>query len=156
VVKQRVAAAVTGVAVVLDCDRTAYGDERAFSGRAGAESERFELAVEVAASVASSAPGQSEPVHLVTTRRDSPLVTGTPGASGELLKALATVQLTAPLDCEPEVLAVRVRRSRCARVVLVSARRGRRCSRRRLAGTGGGVLRRRPGRRRGEPGTPTA
>ena len=124
VVKQRVAAAVTGIAVVLDCDRTAFGDDRPFAGHDLAESERFELAVEVAASVVASAPGQSEPVHLVTTVRDAPVVTGTPGASSGLLKALATVQLAAPLDCEPELLADRVRRTRSARVILVTGTAG--------------------------------
>lgn len=117
-VRQQVAAASSGTAVVLDTDATAYGSDTAFG--TGWDADRFEEAVDVAASIAVAQTTSAEKVHVVTTTRGAGLVTAESGAAGALLDALAVTPAVPPLDCAPEELVRLLRRVRCSRVVLVT------------------------------------
>src|SRR5579875_35564 len=65
VVKQQVAPAPNITLIVLDTDASAYGSDDQFGS--GWVEERFEAAVEVAASLAVAQADRSEEVHLTTT-----------------------------------------------------------------------------------------
>jgi uncharacterized protein (DUF58 family) len=118
VVRQQVAAATTGTTIVLDTDVSAYGADTPFSS--GRQGVRFEVAVEVAASLASSQTRASEQVHLITTQRAATVTSAPAGAPSPLLDALAvTNAVTSAMTNPAEILAV-VRRTRCARVVVVT------------------------------------
>jgi uncharacterized protein (DUF58 family) len=115
VVKQRVAASTDGILLVLDADATAYG-----SGGAFAEiflDERFELAVEVLASIARSRSELGQRVHVATTSTGQPVVG--PGLSA-VLDFMATVCAVVPVETEPAVLSSIARRHRCTQLVVVS------------------------------------
>lgn len=118
VVRQEVAAASSGTAVVLDTDATSYGSDTAFG--AGHDTARFEAAVEVAASIAVAQTRSAEQVHLLTTSRGSTLTTAESGAAGSLLDLLAVTAAVPPVDASPEETVALVRRARCSRVVLVT------------------------------------
>lgn len=119
VVKQYVAEAAEGLLVVLDTDASAYGSGRSF-GEAFVP-ERFERAVEVAASVCAARSQSLERVQFATTTRRSPVQTaGASGTPQALLNALAVVDAVAPVDSAPEELSALIRRTRCSTVVVVS------------------------------------
>ncbi|MBK5307532.1 MAG: DUF58 domain-containing protein [Frankiaceae bacterium] len=120
-VRQQVAAATTGTTIVLDTDLTAYRSDGQYG--VAADVERFEVAVEVAASVA-CAQAAAEQVHLVVATGGSSVTSAAPGATGALLDVLAVVQPVAPVSASPQELPGIVRRTRCARVVLVSGSPG--------------------------------
>jgi uncharacterized protein (DUF58 family) len=118
VVRQQVAAATTGTTVVLDCDTTAYGSDEQFgSGWVG---DRFEAAVEVAASIVVADLGRNEQVHLMRTTRGSATITAPAGMTNACLDHLAVVQPVAPVESDPAALPQRVRRSRSGRAILVT------------------------------------
>jgi uncharacterized protein (DUF58 family) len=119
VVKQKVADASEGTLIVLDVDASAYGSGSAFAG--GFVDERFEVAVEVAASLCAARTTGVQRVQFVTTARNARVATaGASGAPNALLDALAVVQAIAPVDAAPELLASVVRRTRCSTVLIVT------------------------------------
>jgi uncharacterized protein (DUF58 family) len=118
VVRQQVAAATTGTAVVLDCDTSAYGSDEQFGS--GWIADRFEAAVEVAASIVVAPAAPTEQVHLVRSTRGSTTVSAPAGMVHACLDLLAVVQPVAPVDTEPESLPQLVRRTRCGRAIVVT------------------------------------
>jgi uncharacterized protein (DUF58 family) len=122
VVRQQVAATADGTTVVLDVDASAYGSDDQFG--TGWVAERFEEAVEVAASIAASQLTRGEQLHLVTTSRHSAVTTAAPGSVNAILDVLAVVETVAPVETTPEELPSVVRRTRCARVIVVTGTPG--------------------------------
>jgi uncharacterized protein (DUF58 family) len=117
-VRQNVAAAAAGTAVILDTDATAYGSDVAF-GPSG-DDARFEAAVEVAASIVMAQAAGAENVHLLTTTAASRMTTAARRALGGLLDVLAVTAAVPPVHASPNETVMQVRRARCARVVLVT------------------------------------
>ena len=124
VVRQQVSSASTGTTIVLDVDSSAYGSASRFG--AGWDSERFEMAVEVAASLAAAQGGSTDQVHLVTTARGAAVTSAPSGAVNALLDALSVVRALPPLETAPEELPALVRRTRAAHVILVTGAPGHR------------------------------
>jgi uncharacterized protein (DUF58 family) len=118
VVRQHVAAATTGTTVVLDTDASAYGSDEQFGS--GWVEERFEQAVEVAASLVSSSAFGTEQVSLVTTSLSATPVTAPSGAVARLLDHLAVVEPVPPVGSMPEELPAVVKRARAAQVIVVT------------------------------------
>jgi uncharacterized protein (DUF58 family) len=119
VVKQFVASAAEGTLIVLDTDASAYGSETAF-GNSFVE-ERFERAVEIAASLCAARSVGVARVQLATTTRGAPVQTaGASGTPQALVDALAVVRAVPPLDTAPADLIGIVRRTRCSTVVVVT------------------------------------
>ena len=116
VVRQQVSEASTGTTIVLDVDGSAYATNDRFS--ATWDTERFETAVEVAASFASSQLGRTEQVHLVTTARGARVTSAPVGAAGSLLDALSVVRLLPPVDTAADELPAVVARTRAAHTVV--------------------------------------
>lgn len=116
VVRQQVRAASDGTTVILDSDLSAYSSDEAFSSRF--LPARFELAVEVAASLCASRTG--EQVHLLTTVRGASVVTAAASVPQPLIDALALVTAHAPVEVASEELPGLVRRTRCSRLLLVT------------------------------------
>lgn len=119
VVRQQVSEASTGTTIVLDVDGSAYATRALFG--ASWDEERFETAVEVAASLATSQFGRSEQVHLVTTGRGARVTSASVGAAGSLLDALSVVRLLPPVDTAADELAAVVARTRAAHTVVVTS-----------------------------------
>lgn len=119
VVRQQVSEASTGTTIVLDVDGSAYSTNAAFS--ASWDAERFETAVEVAASLASSQLGRTEQVHLVTTARGARVTSASVGAAGSLLDALSVVRLLPPVDTAADELPAVVARTRAAHTIVVTS-----------------------------------
>jgi uncharacterized protein (DUF58 family) len=122
VVRQQVSAATMGTTVILDCDMSAYGSGERFGS--GWLVERFEAAVEVAASLCVADGGRDEQVHLVTSRREATPLTAVKGATSALLDALAEVRAVAPVDTAAQRLPQLLRRLRSARTVIVTGSPG--------------------------------
>lgn len=122
VVKQQVSAAPNHTLIVLDTDASAYGSDDQF-GRSWI-AERFEAAVEVAASFAVAHADRSEQLHVVTTTRGAPVTSGTARATDAFLDALAAVTAVPPVETAPEEIAPLLRRTHCRLVVLVSGTPG--------------------------------
>jgi uncharacterized protein (DUF58 family) len=118
VVRQQVAAATNGTTVILDTSSAAYASDERFGS--GWIEERFEHAVEVAASLCVADLGRNEQITLLTTSRGSTPVSSVAGSTGGFLDALAMVSQTQPVDTAPDDLPLAVRRTRCARAILVS------------------------------------
>lgn len=118
VVKQQVAAATTGTTVILDTDTSAYGSEEAFGS--GWLADRFEAAVEVAASLVTSQAARAEQVHVATTSRGASVTSAPGGRAGGLLDALAVVDAIAPVGTLPEDIWRIARHTRCARLIVVT------------------------------------
>jgi uncharacterized protein (DUF58 family) len=119
VVRQQVSEASTGTTIVLDVDGSAYATKALFG--ASWDAERFETAVEVAASLASSQLGRTEQVHLVTTARGARVTSASVGAAGSLLDALSVVRLLPPVDTAADELPTVVARTRAAHTVVVTS-----------------------------------
>jgi uncharacterized protein (DUF58 family) len=124
VVRQQVAAASTGTTIVLDVDSSSYPSSGAFA--AGWDRERFELAVEVAASLAAAQAGSTDQVHFMTTARGATVVSAPSGAVHGLLDVLSVVQGLPPLETAPEEVPAVVRRTRAAHVIVVTGTPGQR------------------------------
>jgi uncharacterized protein (DUF58 family) len=124
VVKQHVAAAPSGTAIVLDTDASAYGSDEQFGS--GWVPERFEAAVEVAASFAVAQTVRADQIHVVTTSRGAFVTSASGDTTQSLLDAFAAVCAMSPLDIAPEETAALVRRLRCTRLIVVTGTPSRR------------------------------
>lgn len=122
VVKQQVAPAPNNTMIVLDTDASAYGSDDQFGG--GWIEERFETAVEVAASLAVAQADRVEQLHVVTTTRGTAMTSATAGARDAFLDALAAANAVPPVDTAPEEIVPLVRRTHCRLVMLVSGTPG--------------------------------
>jgi uncharacterized protein (DUF58 family) len=118
VVRQQVAAASVGLVVVLDVDQGAYALPGRFS--TGHDEARFELAVEIAASVATARLGSLEQVLLLTSRRGDTPVLARGSSSAGVLRALAAVEAVPPVTAALEELVAAVRRASAAHLLFVS------------------------------------
>jgi uncharacterized protein (DUF58 family) len=118
VVRQQLAAATNGTTVVLDCDGSAYGSDEQFGS--GWLDDRFEAAVEVAASIIVADLGRREQVHLVPSTRGAATVTAPAGSPASCLDLLAIVQAVAPVETSPDDVPQAVRRTRCARAIIIT------------------------------------
>lgn len=122
VVKQQVAPAPNNTMIVLDSDASAYGSDDQFAG--GWIEERFEAAVEVAASLAIAQAGRVEQVHVVTTSRGTSMTSAAAGATDAFLDAFAAALAVSPVDTAPEEIVPLVRRTHCRLVMLVTGTPG--------------------------------
>jgi uncharacterized protein (DUF58 family) len=118
VVRQQLAAATNGTTVVLDCDTSAYGSDEQFGS--GWLDDRFEAAVEVAASIIVAELGRNEQVHLVRSTRGANPVSAPAGSPASCLDVLAVVQAVAPVETSSDELPQSVRRTRCARAIVIT------------------------------------
>ena len=122
VVKQQVAPAPNNTMIVLDTDASAYGSDDQFgSGWIG---ERFESAVEVAASLAIAQADRVEQVHVVTTSRGAPVTSAVAGATEAFLDAFAAATAVPPVETAPGEIVSLVRRTHCRLVMLVTGTPG--------------------------------
>jgi uncharacterized protein (DUF58 family) len=122
VVKQQVAPAPNHTMIVLDTDATAYGSDDQFSG--GWIEERFETAVEVAASFAIAQADRVEQVHVVTTSRGATMASADSGTPDSFLDVFAAVRAVPPVDTAPHEVVPLVRRTRCRLLILVTGTPG--------------------------------
>jgi uncharacterized protein (DUF58 family) len=122
VVKQQVAPAPNNTMIVLDSDASAYGSDDQFGG--GWIEERFEAAVEVAASLAIAQAERVEQVHVVTTSRGTSMTSAVAGATDAFLDAFAAAVAVPPVDTAPEEIVPLVRRTHCRLVMLVTGTPG--------------------------------
>jgi len=122
VVKQQVAPAPNNTMIVLDTDASAYGSDDQFVNTW--IEERFEAAVEVAASLAIAQTDRVEHVHAVTTSRGAPMTSAVAGAADAFLDAFAVVTAVQPVGASPEEVVPLVRRTRCRLVILVTGTPG--------------------------------
>jgi uncharacterized protein (DUF58 family) len=122
VVKQQVSPAPNNTMIVLDADASAYGSDDKFSS--GWVEERFESAVEVAASLAIAQADRVEQVHVVTTVRGAKVTSAAGGSTDAFLDAYAAVLAVPPVETAPEEVVPLVRRTRCRLVMLVTGTPG--------------------------------
>jgi len=122
VVKQQVAPAPNITLIVLDTDASAYGSDDQFGS--GWVEERFEAAVEVAASLAVAQADRSEEVHLTTTTRGAALTSAAAAGKDAFLDALAAVAAVPPVETGPQELVPLARRTRCRQLLLVTGTPG--------------------------------
>jgi uncharacterized protein (DUF58 family) len=122
VVKQQVAPAPNNTMIVLDTDASAYSSDDQFG--IGWVEERFETAVEVAASLAVAQADRVEQVHVVTTSRGAPMTSATAGATEAFLDVFAAAVAVPPVDTAPEEIVPYVRRTRSRLVILVTGTPG--------------------------------
>lgn len=121
VVKQKVAAAVDGTLVVLDVDSSSFPSIESFG--AGFDADRFEEAVEVAASLVRARLADGHRVRLGTTARQQSSILLDASLSA-MLDTLAVVDPLQPMECDPVGLMVSARRSHCSHLILVSGAPG--------------------------------
>lgn len=122
VVKQQVAPAPNNTMIVLDADASAYGSDDQFGS--GWIEERFEAAVEAAASLAIAQANRVEQVQVVTTSRGTSMISASAGATDALLDAFAAAIAVSPVDTAPEELVALVRRTHSRLVMLVTGTPG--------------------------------
>lgn len=122
VVKQQVAPAPNHTLIVLDTDATAYGSDDQFGG--GWLEERFEAAVEVAASFAVAQADRVEQVHVATTARDAAVASAAAGTPDAFLDVFAAVRAVSPVETAPHEIVPLVRRTRCRLVIVVTGTPG--------------------------------
>jgi uncharacterized protein (DUF58 family) len=122
VVRQQVAPAQNNTLIVLDADASAYGSDDQFAP--GRIEERFEAAVEVAASFAIAQTGRVEQVHVVTTTRGASVTSAPAGTRDSFLDAFAAATAAQPVETAPEEVVPLARRMRCQVVVLVTGTPG--------------------------------
>jgi uncharacterized protein (DUF58 family) len=122
VVKQQVAPAPNHTMIVLDTDMSAYGSDDQFGS--GWIEERFETAVEVAASLAIAQADRVEQLHVVTTTRGASPASSGAGGKKAFLDAFATATAVPPVDTAPEEIVPLVRRTSCRLVMLVTGTPG--------------------------------
>ena len=122
VVKQQVSPAPNNTMIVLDTDASAYGSDDKFAG--GWIEERFETAVEVAASLAVAQADRVEQVHVVTTTRGASVTSAAAGSTDAFLDAFAAALAVPPVETAPEEIVPLVRRTRSRLVLLVTGTPG--------------------------------
>lgn len=122
VVKQHVSGAPNHAVIVLDTDASAYGSDDQF-GSAWVP-ERFEAAVEVAASYAVAHADRSEQLYVVTTTRGAVVTSAAGGATESFLDAFAAVSAVPPVETAPEEIAPLVRRTHCRLLMLITGTPG--------------------------------
>ncbi len=122
VVKQQVSGAPNHTVIVLDTDASAYSSDQQFGS--GWVAERFEAAVEVAASYAVAHADRADELYVVTTTRGAPGATARGGATDVFLDAFAAVSAVPPVDTAPEEIAPLVRRTHCRLLILVTGTPG--------------------------------
>jgi len=122
VVKQQVAPAPNNTMIVLDTDASAYGSDDQFAS--GWIEERFEAAVEVAASLAIAQADRVEHVHVITTTRGASMTSAAAGATDAFLDAYAAAIAVQPVETAPEEIVPLVRRTHCRLVILVTGTPG--------------------------------
>jgi uncharacterized protein (DUF58 family) len=122
VVKQQVSGAPNHTLIVLDTDASAYSSDDQFGSSWIAE--RFESAVEVAASFAVAHADRAAQLYAITTSRGAPLATAAGGARDVFLDAFAAASAVAPVDTAPEEIAPLVRRTHCRLVMLITGTPG--------------------------------
>ena len=123
VVKQHVSGAPNHTVIVLDTDASAYSSDDQFgSSWVG---ERFEAAVEVAASFAvAHAQRAAGQLHVVTTSRGASVTSAAAGATDVFLDAFAAASAVPPVDTAPEEIAPLVRRTHCRLLMLITGTPG--------------------------------
>jgi uncharacterized protein (DUF58 family) len=122
VVKQLVSGAPNHTVIVLDTDASAYSSDDQFGSSWVAE--RFEAAVEVAASLAVAHADRTEQLYVVTTSRGASVTTAAAGATDVFLDAFAAASAVPPVDTVPEEIAPLVRRTHCRLLMLVTGTPG--------------------------------
>jgi uncharacterized protein (DUF58 family) len=122
VVKQQVSGAPNHTVIVLDTDASAYSSDDQFGSSWVAE--RFEAAVEVAASLAVAYVDRSEQLFVATTSRGASVTTAPTRAREVFLNALAAARAVPPVDTAPEEIAPLVRRTHCRLLMLVTGTPG--------------------------------
>jgi uncharacterized protein (DUF58 family) len=122
VVKQHVSGAPHHTVIVLDTDASAYSSDDQFGSSWIAE--RFEAAVEVAASLAVAYAHRAEQLYVVTTSRGAPVTAAGAGATDVFLDAFAAASAVPPVDTAPEEIAPLVRRTHCRLLMLVTGTPG--------------------------------
>jgi uncharacterized protein (DUF58 family) len=122
VVKQQVSGAPNHTVIVLDTDASAYSSDDQFGSSWVAE--RFEAAVEVAASFAVAHAHRAEQLHVVTTSRGASVTTSAAGATDVFLDTFAAASAVPPVDTAPEEIAPLVRRTHCQRLLLITGTPG--------------------------------
>jgi uncharacterized protein (DUF58 family) len=122
VVKQQVTGTPNHTVIVLDTDASAYSSDEQFGSSWIAE--RFEAAVEVAASFAVAHADRAEQLSVVTTSRGASVTTAAAGATNAFLDAFAAASAVPPVDMAPEEIAPLVRRTRCRLLMLVTGTPG--------------------------------
>jgi uncharacterized protein (DUF58 family) len=122
VVKQHVSGAPNHAVIVLDTDASAYSSDDQFGTSWVAE--RFEAAVEVAASLAVAQADRAGQLYVVTTSRGAAVTMASAGATDAILDAFAAAKAVAPVDTAPEEIAPLVRRTHCRLLMLVTGTPG--------------------------------
>jgi uncharacterized protein (DUF58 family) len=122
VVRQQVSGAPKHTMIVLDTDASAYSSDDQFGSSWVAE--RFEAAVEVAASFAVAHADRAEQLYVVMTARGAPVTTAAVGATDAFLDAFAAASAVAPVDTAPEEIAPLVRRTHCRLLMLITGTPG--------------------------------
>ncbi len=122
VVRQQVAPAENNTLIVLDTDASAYGSDDQFA--TGQIEERFEAAVEVAASLAIAQAGRVEQVHVVTTTRRASVTSASAGTRDAFLDAFAAAVPVQPVETAPEEVVPLARRMRCQMLMFVTGTPG--------------------------------
>jgi hypothetical protein len=108
--------------IVLDTDASAYSSDDQFGS--GWVAERFEAAVEVAASFAVAHANRAEQLYVITTSRGASVTTSATGATDVFLDAFAAASAVAPVDTAPEEITSIVRRTRCRFLMLITGTPG--------------------------------
>jgi uncharacterized protein (DUF58 family) len=122
VVKQQVSGAPNHTLIVLDTDASAYSSDEQFGSSWIAE--RFEAAVEVAASFAVAHADRAEQLYVVTTSRGASVTTAAAGATDAFLDAFAAASAVPPVETAPEEIAPLVRRTHCRLLMLITGTPG--------------------------------
>lgn len=122
VVKQQVSPAPNNRMIVLDTDASAYGSDDQFGSAWVAE--RFEGAVEVAASFAIAYADGNEQVHVITTSRGASMTSSAARATDVFLHAFALASAVPPVETAPEEITPLARRLHCRLVMLVTGTPG--------------------------------
>ena len=122
VVKQQVSGSPNHTVIVLDTDASAYSSDDQFGS--SWIPERFEAAVEVAASFAVAYAHRAEQLYVVMTSRDAPVVTAAAGTPDVFLDAFAAASAVPPVDTAPEQIAPLVRRTHCRLLMLITGTPG--------------------------------
>jgi uncharacterized protein (DUF58 family) len=122
VVKQQVSGAPNHTVIVLDTDASAYSSDEQFGSSWIAE--RFEAAVEVAASFSVAHADRAERLYVITTSRGAPVTTAAAGATDAFLDAFAAASAVPPVETAPEEIAPLVRRTHCRLLMLITGTPG--------------------------------